>query len=125
MATPEFPTEQGSDPPLITQNVAVIFAGFGLLASMGMGWMLARSAVGLPPIALPGRAAPITAVGGASSSLKVAASELKFDAQELHLPGPGQVTVQLRNDGLIDHDLTVEGTRFKLFARPGQTTAAR
>lgn len=124
MAAQDFPTPQDAEPPLITPNVAAIFAGFGLVATMGMGWMLARSTAGLSPLTLGGRAAQTTAAGADASSLKVIASDLKYDAKELHLPGPGEVKVQFRNDGLIDHDITVDSARFKLFARPGQGAAA-
>ena len=124
MATEDFPGQADPDPALITQNVALVFAGFGLLASLAMGWMLARSTAGLPPFPGGGRTAPVTASAEAAGPLRLVASDLKFDARELRLPGPGAAKVQLQNAGLIDHDLSVEGTRFKLFARPGQTADA-
>jgi FtsP/CotA-like multicopper oxidase with cupredoxin domain len=126
MAAPDVPSRSPSDPdpPAITQSVAAVCAGFGLLATLGMGWMLARSTAGLPPFPTPGRPVPLAAPAGAAEPLHLVASDLKFDTKELRLPGPGEVKVELQNAGLIDHDLTIEGTRFKLFARPGQTTDA-
>jgi hypothetical protein len=58
MTAPDVPVRSPSDPdpPAITQSVAAVCAGFGLLATLGMGWMLARSTAGLPPIPTPGPA---------------------------------------------------------------------
>ena len=49
MASEDFPGPADASPATITQSVAVAFAGFGLLATLSMGWMLARSTAGLPP----------------------------------------------------------------------------
>ena len=56
-ATEDFPGRAAPNPALITQSVALVFAGFGLLASLAMGWMLARSTAGLPPFPVRGRRA--------------------------------------------------------------------
>ena len=63
--------------PAISQSVAGIFAIFGLSASLGMGWMLARSTAGLPPFQLPGRAATTTGVKAEVQTLKITAADLK------------------------------------------------
>ena len=124
MATEDVPRRADPSPATITQSVAVAFAGFGLLATLSMGWMLARSTAGLPPFPGGGRPASLSAPGDATGPLRLVAWDLKFDTRELRLAGPGEVKVQLENAGKIDHDLTVEGVRFKLFARPGQATDA-
>ena len=64
MATEDFPSRADASPATITQSVAVAFAGFGLLATLSMGWMLARSTAGLPPFPGGGRPAPLSAPGG-------------------------------------------------------------
>src|SRR5581483_11202832 len=127
MAAKTEPFSQSSDHdlPLITQSVATVFAVFGLLAALGLGWMLARSTAGLPPFQLPakGSAAAQPAGTAAAQTLHLTATEFRFDTKELHLAGPGTVAVELENKGLIDHDLTIEGARFTLPAAPGKTAA--
>jgi FtsP/CotA-like multicopper oxidase with cupredoxin domain len=122
MAAEDFPRPSDASTPVITQNVASIFAVFGLVASLSMGWMVARAGAGLPP--LPFIRPPATAASTEATALKLVATDLKFDNTELHLAGPGATTVQLQNAGLLEHDLTIEGTRLRLFAKPGQTTDA-
>src|SRR5437879_7902060 len=107
--------------PAISQSVAGIFAIFGLSASLGMGWMLARSTAGLPPFQLPGRAATTTGVKAEVQTLKITAADLKFETNTLQVAGPGEITVQFENKGAIDHDFTVEGAQFTLPGRPGKT----
>ena len=46
-----------SDPPLITASVAGVFAGFGIIAAIGLGWAVARSTAGLAPFSTAGGAA--------------------------------------------------------------------
>lgn len=125
MAAKTEPFSQGSDHdlPLITQSVATVFAVFGLLAALGLGWMLARSTAGLPPFQLPAKGSTAAQPAGtaAAQTLHLTATEFRFDTKELHLASPGTVAVQLENRGLIDHDLTIEGVRFTLPAAPGKT----
>jgi FtsP/CotA-like multicopper oxidase with cupredoxin domain len=125
----EITTDQGRtrqpDPleaPTITASVAAIFAVFGLVAALGMGWMLARSTAGLPPFGISGRS--LGAQGSApdgAPSLSIVATDLRFDKKELQVAGPGEVKVRLENRGLIEHDFSLEGVRGKVYARPGAT----
>src|SRR5437763_1049614 len=95
--------------PVISQSVAGIFAVFGLAASLGMGWMLARSSAGLPPFQVPGRTATTTAAQAQLPTVTVTATDLKFDTTVLQVAAPGEIDVQFQNNGAIDHDLTIEG----------------
>jgi len=105
--------------PVISQSVAGIFAVFGLAASLGMGWMLARSTSGQPPFQLPGKTT--TAAKAEAQTVKIVATDLKFDTNTLQVAAPGEIDVQFLNNGLIDHDVTVEGARFTLPGRPGKS----
>src|SRR6266542_1864092 len=116
VGTPTVNKSPGDDQygPVLSQSVAGIFAVFGLAASLGMGWMLARSTAGMPPFQLPGKTATTTAARGRDQTVKITATDLKFDTNALQVAGPGEIAVQFQNNGAIDHDFTVEGARFTL-----------
>src|SRR5262245_47748264 len=88
--------------PVLSQSVAGIFAVFGLAASLGMGWILARSTSGLPPFQRPGKTATTTAAKAQAQTLKITATDLKFDTNQLIVAGPGEIAVQFQNNGAID-----------------------
>jgi manganese oxidase len=93
---------------------------FGIVASMGMGWMVARSTAGLPPFQVPGPSGgPVVQM--AAQTLNLVATDLKYDTKELKLAGPGEVHVKLENKGVIEHDVAIEGVRGKVYAAPGRT----
>ena len=106
--------------PVISQSVAGIFAVFGLAASLGLGWMLARSTSGQPPFQIP-RGATTSGTQAQAQTLHVVASDLKFDQTKLSVAGPGQVKIEMENKGAIDHDFTIQGKGFTLPVRPGKS----
>ena len=108
------------DAPILSQTAAGVFAGFGLIAALGLGWTLARSTAGIPPFAIK---PPIAGVGAAPLSaqakpLHVVATDLKFESKQLKVDAPGSLKVQLENQGLLEHDFSIEGVRGKAYAGP-------
>src|SRR5688500_10293531 len=96
------------DTPILSQTAAGVFAGFGLIAALGLGWTLARSSAGIAPFQLkppvPGGASIAAAQ---AKELRVVATDLQFDSKEIRLDGPGQVKIHLENRGVIEHDFSV------------------
>lgn len=111
---------QATEYPVISHSVGVLMGAFGLIASLGMGWTLARSSAGLPPFQVPGpKSAPV--VQSAPQTLNLVATDLQYDVKDLKLAGPGEVKVQLQNKGVIEHDVTFEGLKGKVYAGAGKT----
>jgi manganese oxidase len=126
--TPDgYPAHKESKPdeaPLLSQTAAGVFAGFGLIAALGMGWTLARSSAGLPPFQLRAPAGTGPAIARPAQALNVVATDIKFDTKELKIDGPGELTVKLENQGVIEHDFSIEGVKGKAYAGPKKTGEA-
>jgi len=108
------------DTPLLGTSAVSVFAGFGLIAALGLGWTLARSTAGIPPFSIR----PSMSAGArvaAAPALHVVATDLKFDAKQLTFAGLGPVKVQLENRGVIEHDFSIDGMRGKAYAGPKKT----
>jgi FtsP/CotA-like multicopper oxidase with cupredoxin domain len=121
-----------SDPPLITASVAGVFAGFGIVAAIGLGWAVARSTAGLAPFTSAGGAA--VAVRGAAPSLalpagpqivSVIAKDITFEQKALSISGPGPVTFEVENTGKIEHDFTIDSPKVKVVPKPGAKSSAQ
>jgi nitrite reductase (NO-forming) len=56
-----------------------------------------------------------------STSVTVTASEFKFGPTSVQVPVGQKITFTLKNTGVVEHDLTIAGTDFKVSARPGET----
>jgi nitrite reductase (NO-forming) len=56
-----------------------------------------------------------------STSVTISATEFKFGPTSVQVPVGQKVTFTLRNTGVVEHDLTIAGTDFKISARPGET----
>ena len=52
MAALESQPRAVDDVPILSQTAAGVFAGFGLIAALGLGWTLARSSAGIAPFQL-------------------------------------------------------------------------
>ena len=59
--------------------------------------------------------------GGASDEIVLVATEFRFGPTKLTLPAGRSVTLVLKNEGKLEHDLVLAGD-IKLNAKPGQTT---
>ncbi|HET7771292.1 MAG TPA: copper-containing nitrite reductase, partial [Chloroflexota bacterium] len=101
------------DPATITSTVAGIFAAFGIIAVLLLGLLLgSRLGGGV------GRGAASGASGAsAASTLDVVATEFKFAPAPLSINAPGKLTVNLDNQGMVEHDLTIDGIKGKAYAK--------
>jgi manganese oxidase len=117
---PAHDTPKTGDAPLLSQSAAGVFAGFGLLAALGLGWTLARTSAGLPPFQARGPIGQVAAPGAKAEAqtLSVISTDLQFNAREYRVAGPGALTVKLDNQGVIEHDFSIEGLRGKAYAGP-------
>src|SRR5687767_13956577 len=106
------------DTPILSQTAAGVFAGFGLIAALGLGWTLARSSAGIAPFQLKPPVPGGASIAAQAKELRVVATDLKFDSKEINLAGPGQVKVHLENQGVIEHDFSIEGLKGKAYAGP-------
>src|SRR5688500_6127573 len=106
------------DVPILSQTAAGVFAGFGLIAALGLGWTLARSSAGIAPFQLKPPVPGGASIAAQAKDLRVVATDLKFDSKEIKLEGPGQLKIHLENQGVIEHDFSVEGLRGKAYAGP-------
>lgn len=116
----------GSNPPTITASVAGVFAGFGILAAIGLGWTLARSTAGRPPFQIamgPGGSVTLSAGSAEPPTLTVAARDISFDRKTLNVAGPGPVNFVVTNSGAIEHDFTIDSPKVAIAPRPGQRSA--
>jgi manganese oxidase len=103
--------------PLISQSAAGVFAGFGLIAALGLGWTMARSSAGMPPFSIRGpQTTALPPLAREAKTLAITATDLQFNTKELRLDGPGQFTVKLDNQGMIEHDFSIEGLKGKAYA---------
>lgn len=102
------------NPATITTGVAVTFALFGLVAALFLGVMLGRGG-------LPVRAGVSRQTAGPPVTLDVIASEFKFAPNALKMDAPGELTINLQNKGLVEHDVTIDGLKGKAYARAGET----
>ena len=103
----------------ITRSVAIIFALYGLAATFLLGALLGAN---FHVFQLPGlRGAAVGSAGSAPAAitLDVTAAEFKLTPATLHLDRPGQLTVSLKNTGVIEHDFAVEGVAGTVDAKPG------
>ena len=121
-----------SDPPLITASVAGVFAGFGIIAAIGLGWAVARSTAGLAPFSTAGGAAvaaPGAVTGPALPSgpqvVSVVAKDISFEQKALSVAGPGPVTFEVENAGKIEHDFTIDNPKVKVVPKPGAKSSAQ
>ncbi len=65
----------------------------------------------------PAAAAP------AATELHITATEFSFTPKTFQVAAGQKVTVMLENKGAIEHDLSIDGTSFKIVAKPGQTAS--
>jgi nitrite reductase (NO-forming) len=104
-------------PASITASVAGVFAAFGLIATLVLGVILGAN---FNLFRLPGLAAGSGAGGGgAAATLDVVATEFKFAPAEFRMDGPGELTVNLTNKGVVEHDWVIEGITGRAYARAG------
>lgn len=54
----------------------------------------------------------------------VAATEFEFDPADVSIPADTPTTVMLENNGVVEHDWTVEGTDIEIYTEPGESNAA-
>ncbi|MEX2322462.1 MAG: cupredoxin domain-containing protein [Acidimicrobiia bacterium] len=68
-------------------------------------------------------AAPTTTAGGAGVEVIIGATEFEFDPDELTVPADTEITLTLVNNGVVEHDITIDELDFHLLARPGETVS--
>ena len=68
-------------------------------------------------------AAPTTTAGGAGVEFVITGTEFEFDPDELTIPAGSEVTFTLVNNGVVEHDITIDEVDFHLLAQPGETVS--
>jgi FtsP/CotA-like multicopper oxidase with cupredoxin domain len=111
------------DAPLISQSALGVLAGIGMIATLGLGWSLARSSAGMPPFQIrPPAGVPVAGKPATGApELHLVATDLKFDTKQLKVDAPGSFKVHLENQGAIEHDFSLEGVKGKAYAGPKKT----
>lgn len=84
--------------------------------------MLMRSPI-LAIVAL--LAVALTACGGAAAPsgpvVAVELTDFKFGPATIEIPADQKVTLELRNKGAVEHDITIDAIGLKAIVKPGQT----
>jgi nitrite reductase (NO-forming) len=79
-----------------------------------------------PAVALPAKsttaAVPVSAAVG-PRTIKIVATDLKFDQKEIKVPAGQPVEVTLDNKGVLEHDFTLQQPAFRVVAQGGQTAS--
>ena len=102
--------------PLMSQSALGVLIGLGLIATMGLGWTMARSTMGQPTFQFR---PPVAGAPNAQTQpiqLRVVAADITFDPKQLKVDAPGQVKIHLENRGNLEHDFNVEGVKGKAYA---------
>ncbi len=84
------------------------------VAAIGLRGALAQDQTGTPtaspqasPMASP-QASPMASPAAGGNQFEVIALDIAFDKQEMRIPADTEVTVTLRNDGMLEHDWVVD-----------------
>jgi nitrite reductase (NO-forming) len=105
-------------------------AGLGVLAVVLMALMVATNFVLAQRASAPAPVAASVQAGKAAqapaapvaAAVEVVASEFKFVPSTLELAGPGELTLTLKNAGVVEHDVVVDGAG-AVKAAAGATTS--
>lgn len=69
-------------------------------------------------------AAPTTTAGEAGMEFIITGTEFAFDPEELTVPADTEITITLVNNGVVEHDISIDELDFHLMAQPGETLSA-
>ena len=64
------------------------------------------------------------ASGAAAGEMNLKATDFAYAPAKANLSGPGQIKVTLQNQGLVEHDFTIEGVQGQLLVKPNTTGTA-
>jgi plastocyanin len=64
-----------------------------------------------------------TPTAPAGMEITVTATEFAFDPETLEVPAGTPVTITLVNNGVVEHDITIDELGFHLLALPGETVS--
>ena len=103
-------------PSNTTATVATIFGLAGLVLALLLGLALGSGRFT--------RGGAGQAAGGVASSVDVTASEFKFAPAQLKIDGAGDLTVNLKNTGAVEHDFSIVGLPGHALAPAGGTGKA-
>jgi Cu+-exporting ATPase len=99
--------------------------GHGALARLREAWYLVVVALASLGIA-GGVMAADRAIDASAQQVRIVATELRFEPDEVHIRSGGWVVITLVNEDPVFHDLMVEGlANVDVGARPGQTAKIR
>jgi uncharacterized cupredoxin-like copper-binding protein len=59
----------------------------------------------------------------AAIEITVTATEFQFDPDTLMAPADTEVTITIVNNGVVEHDITIEEIDFHILANPGETVS--
>ncbi|MEX0825746.1 MAG: cupredoxin domain-containing protein [Acidimicrobiia bacterium] len=59
----------------------------------------------------------------AGIEITVTATEFKFEPDPLMVPADTEVTITLVNNGVVEHDITIDELDFHMLANPGETVS--
>jgi nitrite reductase (NO-forming) len=86
--------------------------------TLSRGGTSATQASLVPGVAAPASKAPAAAV---KEAVEVVGSDIKFAPTRIEMAGPGELTVTLKNVGVIEHDFVIEGVDGRVLAKAGET----
>lgn len=67
--------------------------------------------------------AATTTAPAAGIEVTIIGTEFTFDPDELEVPANTPVTITLVNNGVVEHDITIDELGFHLLANPGETVS--
>lgn len=85
---------------------------------------LTLAAVALTACGGGGDGTTTTSPSGGAMTVTVTATEFAFSPDELQVPAGAEVTLTLVNQGVVEHDITIDELDFHLLAQPGETVSA-
>jgi uncharacterized cupredoxin-like copper-binding protein len=65
-------------------------------------------------------AGPTTTAGPSPHEVSLVATEFQFDPSEVTVTAGNPVILELVNDGVVEHDLVIDGFTFDLLVQPGE-----
>lgn len=77
--------------------------------------ILAVIALGASLVACGGTAAPT------GTAIKLTLSDFKFSSPTIEVPANEKASLELKNEGSVEHDFTIEAIGFKASVQPGKT----
>ncbi len=113
--------EHAREPWIVRYRQHVLIALVSVLATGIALSPLILGAQSRPSVAPPPAQAAAPAPSNLTTNVTVTATEFKFTPMSINVPVGQKVTFTFTNNGVVDHDFTIDTVGFALAAKPGQT----